>query len=303
MISVIDIVKTADYDYELLKATTDKLCAEFSFLKRKIAGISCFGREIPYFKLGRGKEYILWAAAFHGSERITIDVLLKFMQDVCVSVREKRPLCGVNLKNVLEHRGMIFVPSVNPDGVEIALYGAAAGGKMAKKIKEISKGDTTHWNANLRGVDINHNFGAGWEDLKKLEIKNGITSPSLTRFGGYAPFSEPETLAISELCENYYIKHAVALHSQGEVIYWDYKDFHPKKARIMAEIMASVSGYKPASPEGLAVGGGFKDWFTERFSRPAFTVEVGLGENPLPSAESEKIYEKIREMLTLTAVM
>ena len=71
----------------------------------------------------------------------------------------------------------------------------------------------------------------------------------------------------------------------------------------MAEIMATSSGYKLDSPEGLAVGGGFKDWFIKTFNRPAVTVEVGLGENPLPCEDTEGIYNRIKEMLILSVAM
>ena len=71
----------------------------------------------------------------------------------------------------------------------------------------------------------------------------------------------------------------------------------------MAEIMSSVSGYALDTPTGLAVGGGFKDWFIIRFRRPAFTVEVGLGENPLPTENIEKIYNDLLEMMVLSIAM
>ena len=61
--------------------------------------------------------------------------------------------------------------------------------------------------------------------------------------------------------------------------------------------MAELSGYALDAPVGLAVGGGFKDWFISEFSRPAFTVELGRGTNPLSAAMTVPIYEKIEEML------
>lgn len=71
----------------------------------------------------------------------------------------------------------------------------------------------------------------------------------------------------------------------------------------MARILSCSSGYTVSSPEGLACGGGFKDWFVEKFRRPAFTVEVGKGRNPLPIEALDGIYEKLREMLVLAVVL
>ena len=87
------------------------------------------------------------------------------------------------------------------------------------------------------------------------------------------------------------------------MIYWNYGDRTPPRALIMAQILAGVSGYALDVPAPIATGGGFKDFFIERFRRPAFTVELGRGENPLPTEQTEKIYEKAEEMLTLAAIM
>lgn len=97
--------------------------------------------------------------------------------------------------------------------------------------------------------------------------------------------------------------HAVALHSQGEVIYWNYNGYEPAVSKQMAEIMVATSGYALDVPVRLATGGGFKDWFLKNFNRPAFTVEVGKGQNPLPISQAFEIYVKIREMLTITSIM
>lgn len=164
------------------------------------------------------------------------------------------------------------------------------------------KGDFKHFNANFRGVDINHNFDADWEKLKIKEKEMGIHFPTASRFGGYKKMSEPETLAIVNLCKTFNIRHATALHSQGKVIYWSYGDKRPPHARQMAEIMASASGYALDYAIGIANGGGFKDWFISEFNRPSFTVEVGIGKNPLPIQSAEKIYEEVKKALTLNAL-
>lgn len=95
----------------------------------------------------------------------------------------------------------------------------------------------------------------------------------------------------------------LALHSQGEEIYWRYGDRTPVRARTMADILGASSGYRVADPEGMASHGGFKDWFISAFGRPGFTIEFGFGENPLPLEDFEPIYRKTREMLLLAALM
>ena len=71
----------------------------------------------------------------------------------------------------------------------------------------------------------------------------------------------------------------------------------------LAEILASSSGYALEAPEGLAVGGGFKDWFIQNFSRPAFTIEIGRGKNPLPPETLPEIYSRLREMMMFALML
>ena len=71
----------------------------------------------------------------------------------------------------------------------------------------------------------------------------------------------------------------------------------------MADALAASSGYKVCQPSGLASHGGFKDWFINAKSRPGFTIEVGVGENPLPIQMLEPIYDKIKEMMIVAMLL
>jgi len=298
-----NIVKSKEYDYFERKKLIDSLCQKYTFIKKNVIGKSCAGREIHALKIGAAEEYSLIAAAFHGSERITSTVLLMFIEELCSAIKNDGYIAGLKANRALKGRGVIFVPMVNPDGCEISLLGAKGCGGYSCKIAKLCNNDFEHWNANLRGVDINHNFNADWVNLRERERSEGIYGPSPTRFGGYKPESEPETLALTELCRKIRIRHVVALHSQGEVIYWNFGNKQPPRSRKMAEIMATASGYALDVPSGIAAGGGFKDWFIECFNKPGFTVELGQGKNPLPPEDTEKIYNRVKEMLTLCTVM
>ena len=297
------IISAKSYDYNELFKVTKKLLKEYDFLKPINLGKSCFGREIKGLKIGNSCDYSLITAATHGSEYITETVLLMFIENLCSALKYDGSIAGFNAKKAMYNRGVIFVPCVNPDGVEIAINGAKGCGDRQAEINKICLGDFKHYNANFRGVDINHNFKAGWEDLHRLEQKEGIFGPSPTQYGGPYPESEPETAALTSLCKNEEIRHVVALHSQGEVIYWCYGEKRPPKSREIAEILATSSGYALDVPLGLANGGGFKDWFIECFDKPGFTIEMGLGKNPLPIEYAEKIYKQTEEMLMLCTIV
>ncbi len=297
------VLNATAYEYRDVKKVIKSLLEKYSFLTCKTIGKSCAGREIWMLQIGKASEYVLYTAAFHGSEHITAPISLLFAEQLCHALKNGLEICGIDARRALYGKGVLIVPLVNPDGCEISIKGAIGAGYMAGKIKRLCGGDFTHWNANLRGVDINHNFPAGWDELHRLEHESGIWGPSSTRFGGYIPASEPETQALMNLCEKENIRHVMALHTQGEVIYWSYGKNVPEHSKKMAEILAAESGYALDVPTGLALGGGFKDWFIDKFGKPGFTLEIGRGKNPLPPESMFSLYGDVAEMLMLTAVM
>ena len=297
------LVTAKEYDYIERQRIINYICNEYDFVRKSTIGKSCLGKEINALKIGSSSHYCLMAAAFHGSERITSTVLLMFIEELCQAIKNEGYIAGLKMPRALRGRGVVFVPCVNPDGCDVSLLGAKACGSLSGDIGKLCKNDFEHWNANIRGVDINHNFDAGGEELRDKERDMGIFGPAPTRFGGYRPESEPETMALIELCRTVPIRHVVALHSQGEVIYWSYGSRQPGRSRKMAEIMATSSGYALDVPIGIADGGGFKDWFISEYNRPGFTVELGSGKNPLPITDADKIYNRVKEMLTLCTIM
>lgn len=297
------IISAKSHDFLEVKKIIDRLCESYPFLSCRSIGRSCAGRDIYCLTIGQAEEYVLYAAAFHGSEHITCSIALRFCEELCEALLTGGEIVGIDARRAFYGRGIMIVPLVNPDGCEISISGEAGAGYLSGKIKRLSNGDFEHWNANLRGVDINHNFSAGWEELKKLERESGYFGPGPTRFGGFSPESEPETQALTTLCRKNKIRHVLALHTQGEVIYWSYGEIEPKRSRKMAEIFAAESGYALDYPTGIAVGGGFKDWFITEFSRPGFTIEIGKGKNPLASESLDSLYKSVSDILVLSAIM
>ena len=297
------IVRSENYGYKDVNIILRTLCEKYDFLERFTLGKSVAGRDIPAVKLSEGESYTLFAAAFHGSEHITTNISLMFLEELALAYQSKTSIEGINIRKALEGRGVIFVPRVNPDGCEISMFGSSAAGPLAGDITKQCGGDFSRWNANLRGIDINHNFDADFEGVKRREVEAGIYTAGPSRFGGSHPESEPETAALVSLCKQKNIHHVCALHTQGEVIYWGYKGHCENRNKQMAQILAATSGYALDVPQGTAQGGGFKDWFVSYFERPGFTIEMGRGRNPLPIEKALEIYLKAREMLTVCAIL
>lgn len=289
-------------DYKTRNEIISALCRHYPFIKHSYAGESVCGRCIDVLHIGNTKSRVLYCGGFHGSEYLTILALLKFLDDCARSMQDENAVGEYRVSDFLRIRGLTVVPCVNPDGVEIALHGSDAALKYKPLVEKVSD-NTDKWQANARGVDINHNFNAGWCELKQKELSRNIKSPSPTRFGGNCPESEPETKALTKLCRNIDFERAVALHSQGREIYCSFGEHTPVLSFKLASVFSQASGYNIGFPEEIATGGGFKDWFIERFKKPALTVEMGLGENPLPLSNLESEYEILKNIFCLGVVV
>lgn len=264
-------------------------------------GETRLGKPILALRLGNPEEPTLYLGGFHAQEWLTVLTLFCFARELLG--RRKREFCGIDVAKALESRGLFLVPAVNLDGIDLVLGGTARAGDYEAAVKEISGGDLSNWQANIAGVDLNHNYDAGFALLQQMEREQGIIGPSPRQYGGESPHSEPETQAVVKLCRTLRPNKAVAFHSQGEEIFYQYGEHTPKKAGLMAEILASSSGYRLVKQEGLASHGGMKDWFIQEFHRPGFTVELGKGKNPLPITDLPSIYHRVKEMLMLGVIL
>ena len=295
-------VKPIEHDYFTTRDEIYSLLGKYPFLQIEKIGKSTWGKELLALRIGKRQNYVLYTAAFHGMERLSAAVCLRFVEQVCHAIMVGGEVAGISARRAFSDRGLIVVPLVNPDGVDIAIHGEKACMDNGR-VKRLCSGHFEIWNANARGVDINHNFDANWHRLRELEKEAGIFGPAPTRYGGSSPHSEAETLALTRLCAKTHFSHVVALHTQGEVIYWNYGKNTPERAKRMAKIMSASSGYALEEPMGLSSMGGFKDWFIDKYSRPGFTIELGKGKNPLPADRLDDIYTRVEEMLMLALVM
>lgn len=299
------LVTPQPVDYGVVRGLCAALRGQYPTLRPSMVGRSVLGREIPALVLstGGGDSRVLMAASFHGPEWLTALCALRLCEELCAALRADLPLCGIPVSRALQGRQIWFVPLVNPDGVEIARYGSSAAGAYAATAAANGADIPGGWRGNARGVDINSNFNAGWEEMQALAEKTGKNYPGAGKYPGIAPESEPETRALTDLCRRLSFRHVVALHSQGEEIYWEYGDNTPPQSRMMARVLSTASGYALSQPAPGSAHGGFKDWFIRCYHRPGFTIELGRGKNPLPVSQFEEIYDKAREMLVLSVLL
>lgn len=290
--------------YESTCAAIRQLRENYRNLKVFPIGKSVLDREIMALSIGNPMGATVFVGAIHGLEWLTGMLLIRFCEDVLEGLRTGGSVSDIDVQKALRSRSLVIVPFLNPDGVEIALSGSASAGALQEQVEQLCCGECAErWQANANGVDLNHNFDAGWCALRRMETDSGIDSPAPTRYGGPHPNSEPETIAITTFCRTCQPRSLYAIHSQGEEVYYRYGPHTPARSRMMAQILASSSGYAVSHPEGLASHGGLKDWFIEKFRRPGFTIEVGLGKNPLKLNQLDKIYKQIQEMLIIASLL
>lgn len=296
---MLKIVKNEILTYTVYENFVKELNGKYENLKITTCGKSLLGKELFAFVIGEGKKTVVYVGGTHGIEWLTSLLLLKFTENLAIAFENEEMLSGFNIKDILENKKLIIIPELNPDGIEIAIKGASACGKYKAENFESCKGDFSCWSANARGVDINHNFNADWYSLREAEKDAGINSPSPSRYGGLFPESEPETAAITRLCRRIPVEMLITFHSQGEEIFYEYGQNTPEKALHIAKMFSALTDYTLVKNEGLYSSGGLKDWFIEEFKRPAFTVEIGNGKNPLPLEDIESIYDRLESMMVV----
>ncbi len=197
---------------------------------------------------------------------------------------------------------------INPTGVDLVTGNLAVSSPSYQKALHIANQFSSipfpnGWKANLNGVDLNLQFPAGWENAKEIKYAQGFTRPSPRDFVGYGPLTEPEALAIYNFTLSHDFRLVIAYHTQGQEIYWQFQDFNPPNSLAIGEQFADSSGYTLSETPYNSSFAGYKDWFIQNYNRPGYTIEAGIGENPLPLSQLNEIYQDNLGILVLGAVL
>ena len=273
------------YCYSNLLKDSNKLVNTYPFVDMFSIGESVMEKKILCLKIGTGEKKLFINGSHHGLEYLTSAFIMRFLDRLSLAFRDKEHMLSYDVIKLLNNVSLYAVPMVNPDGVDIAVNGIDITNPYHRKL--ISKvgihSFNKVWQANVNGVDINHNYDANWAPV--------LEHPSPTKYAGPYSESEPETRAIVDFVRNEKFDMLIAFHSQGGEIYYDFDGSISKNSLDIATHMANESGYTVAIPTGSASFGGCKDWFIKEFGKAGFTVEIGHGKNPLPDDMLDRIYE------------
>lgn len=300
-----DVVPTeVPFTYQVLRFCLEGLYARYPFLTVNAFDETAYGRKLWQIAVGLGRRKVLYNAAHHANEWITAPLLLKFLERYARAISENEKIFGFPAQELYQKTTLHLVPVVNPDGVELVTGGLSSRDPGYAQAQAIAANYPSipfpsGWKANLRGVDLNLNYPAGWEQARANKYAQGYVSPAPRDFVGYAPLDQKETAAMADLTRRLNPRLTLSYHAQGNVIYWKYLNIEPPNGQSIGERFAAVSGYTLDTVPYASGFAGYKDWFILTYDRPGYTVEVGSGTNPLPLSQFNSIYERNLGILTL----
>lgn len=289
-----EIINTNEpYSFEVLEQDLEELEASYpkDIIVKRI-GHTHFNRSIYAVKLGKGERNIVLIGSHHGREWLTSVLLMKKLETYTKAYQNKEKLDNIPTE-LLDEVSIWFIPMLNPDGVTIQQNKLSMFPlKHRDKLKNMNQGSNNfeRWKANAMGVDLNRQYPAGWKKLGKEPA-----SPYYQFYKGKKPLEAKEVKALTKFIHEIDPLVAVAYHSAGREVYWNYfNGKHFFRDRQIAMKIAKLTKYKLAKPPRHAVGAGFTDWFITAYHRPAMTIEISplVGETSPPLSVFEDEWQR-----------
>lgn len=263
------------YSYNQMAADIKSLQKAYpDLIKYKVVGKSEYGRNIYAVSLGKGKPTTFINGSHHAREWLTTNLNMYMLEEYSKAYHKKKKIKGYDVRKILNETTIWFVPMVNPDGVTLQQQGLKAFPKSTHASFIVMNNGSTNfkrWKANGKGVDLNRQYDAGWKT-----IKGNPGRPSYKNYKGKAPATASEVKAVLKLEAETRPEIAVAYHSSGKILYWNYKQKGAgyKRDHAYAKTIGKMTGYRLIYPGPNPSGGGFTDWFIQKRKRPGFTPEI-----------------------------
>ena len=297
---------TEKYTYDQMSQDIQELASRYSSLmKVNTIGTTLDGRNLYEVVVGNinAEKHVLIHGGIHAREYMTPLLIMKQLE-YGLAFYGTASYEGRLLSDLFNKTAIHYVPMVNPDGVTISQSGI--GGIRSEELRrtiqqcyqnDLAQGRTSaalerylnYWKANGRGVDLNQNFPADWDEVTSTDM------PSYATYKGVAPLSEPESQALANLIQSRNWTATISYHSMGNIIYWDYPGKTVSaQSQELANAVSAKTGYRLAGSSGH---GGFKDWLQIKENPiPSLTIEVGSVSCPMPVTEFTDVWNKNQEV-------
>lgn len=295
------------YSSTLVAYVLRGLAARYPFIELGQIGKSVMGKPLWKLGLGRGENRVLYNASHHANEWICTPLLLKFAEELAAAYASRGLVYGQSAEEIFNYATIHIVPAVNPDGIDL-VTGALRAGDYYRNALRIAADYSSipfpsGWKANIQGIDLNLQYPANWEQARANKYALGFVSPAPTDYVGVAPLSASESRTMYDYTLAFSPDLILAYHTQGEVIYWRYEDYDVPGAAEIVRAFSEVSGYGAEDTPYSSGFAGYKDWFIQNYLRPGYTIEAGLGQNPLPIEQFDEIYRDNLGILTLGTIV
>ncbi len=290
------VTTTSVYTYEQMQQDLEALCAKYPNLATLSSiGTSENGQQIPVLILGdpQSENQILIQAGIHGREHMT-SWLVTALADYCLTTG------AAQSTDACFH----IIPMTNPDGIAIS-----QSQTLPQELQSVYKSDirlgytdlsasryAAQWKANAKGVDLNRNFDAGWQEFL------GRNEPSSERYKGTEPFSATEAEALRQYTLSIDFDATVSYHATGSIIYstsGSNKTVN-KQSLDLATRLSRHTGYGLGDLTSVDRAG-YKDWAGDVLGIPSITVEIGSESTPLALRELESIFARNLEVFRILA--
>lgn len=292
------------YTYEIMEQDIKELAKAYpDLIKYQVIGKSEYGRNIYAVSLGNGPSVVQINGSHHAREWMTTMVNMNMLEQYAQAYKNGKSIDGFNVKSIINQSTIWFIPMVNPDGVTLQQFGLkkfpSSDHKALIKANDGSM-DFRRWKANGKGIDLNRQYDADWEN-----ICCNPGRPYFKNYKGPRQNYAKETIAMVDFINKTKPEIVVSYHSSGEILYWN---FHQSGSRYnrdhsLAKQIGKMTGYSLIYPKANPSGGGLTDWFISHYKRPAFTVEIApyVGETSIPLSYFPSIWNENKVIGLYTA--
>ncbi|MCB0696226.1 MAG: T9SS type A sorting domain-containing protein [Chitinophagaceae bacterium] len=239
------------YTYEEMLAILDDMAKKYPTLiskRMQIENFTSIRKEPLYWcrisahpeSEQKEKPQILYTALHHAREPGSLSQLIYFMWYLL-----ERYEHDSQIKDIIDHTELYFIPCVNPDGYRFNIASKPQGGGLWRK-------NMRSINGVLHGVDLNRNYSYGWGS-NELGSSGNLQNQT---YRGDAPFSEPETQAVKWFTEAHHFGIALNNHTHGNMLLYPWGNYYsgnkPNTRKTpdsllyyeYAEIFTKYNGYK-----------------------------------------------------------